>query len=475
METRLGQHGRLRSIYQESVIRAMVEDQTFFSFDLAQINEIMPTWPEGMRPYLFGSLMWSQMIADHGDQVINELNQHHGRRVPYFVEQPASEHLKKSYSDQYSAALNQTSERAMRQLTTLREATPTPLQVAMNSYQYLSAPVISPDGKRLAFIAEDDSNSRSVKILSREDLKQSFLDAKTADTIEKFDQNYAPPLQRDEPMSGSIQRVSWFPDSRRLIYDKIDLVNRYETLSDLHIYDLDTKKTEDLGQGLRAREPSVSPDGQNVVFIKLSGGKTSLAVFNLLSHSTQVLASAPLEERLSYPSYLNNNEIIFSWRRSRGAEGLHVYSFLTHKVRTVLQDYPDARFAKLTSEGLMFNSSKNGTHNLYLADANLLKARPITHSLTALYMSDMDPARKDLFTTTMTSKGFKIASILKEDWQKTPAELPKIESLLGDRYPAVTDDAEATAVAQKEISSATVSDYSPYGYLWPQYWIPFIV
>lgn len=475
METRLGHHGRLRSIYQESAIRAMVEDQSFMTFDLAQVNEVLPSWPEGMRPYLFGSLIWSQMIADHGDKVIDALNQHHGRRVPYFVEEPARQALQKNYSSQYAEALAKVSERALAQLTTLREAPPTPMTVAKNSYQYLSAPVLSPDGKHLAFIAEDDTKSRSIKVLSREDLQQSFLDSKSADTIERFDQNLTAPTQKDEPMAGSIQRASWFPDSKRLIYDKVDLVNRVESLSDLHIYNLETKTTENLGRALRAREPSVSQDGRSVIFVKLTGGKTELAQMKLDStdHTVEILFSAPLNERISYPTYFNDQEIIFSWRKTDGQENLYRYSLISKKLEIILADFPSARFAQKTPEGLLFTSSKNGTQNLYIADADLKNARPATHSLTAVFMSDMDPARKDLFVTTMTSSGFKIASILKKDWQETPQELPKIAPMLGDRYPDLASDARATTYAKKITALSVNSDYSPYGYLWPQYWIPF--
>ena len=477
METRLGKHGRLRSIYQDASIRAMVDDETFFTFDLAQVNEVMPSWPEGARPYLFGSLMWSEIIAEHGDKVIDEINQRQAGRVPYFVEQPARDYFGKNYVTQYGDALKQTSELALEQLKTLREVNPTPAVIAKDSYQYLSAPAVSPDGKKLAMITQDDSKNRSVKILSRDDLSQSFLDSKKADTIEKFDQNLAPPMQNDEPMSGSIQRVSWFPDSTRLIYDKINLVNRVESFSDLHVYNFETKKTENLTRGLRAREPAVSPDGKLVAFIKLSGGKTQLATLKLdaVKKTYHIVFSPALEERVSYPTFIDNHDIGFSYRNAIGEEHLYRYNAETNKVSEILSQFPDARFAKMTSEGLIFTSSRNGTHNVYLASKDLSTAHPITHTLTAYFMSDLDPSRKDLFATTMTSGGFKIATMQKEDWEKTPKDLPYIKPLMNDRYPAVTNDSEATNTAKGLVAKADISDYSPYHYLWPQYWIPFIV
>lgn len=477
METRLGHHGRLRSVYQDATLRAMVKENLLFSFDLAQANEFMPTWPQGMRPYLFGSLMWSQMIADHGAKVVDELNQHHGRRAPYFVESPAHEHLHRSYSAMYNRTLEETSERALKQINKLNQTHPTDLQILPLSEQNTSAPTISADGKHLALITEDDSRMRSIKIITKKDSQKSFAQSllesesnSNIDTIEKFDQNQSQPSSSDESLSGNIQRVSWFPDSTRLVFDKVEYVNRFESFSDLHVFDLKTRKSERLGKGLRGREPAVSLDGKSLIFIKLSAGKTELAQMKLEdpSYPVQILFSAPLEERLSYPSYLNAKEIVFSWRRLQGEEHLYRYSLETGKIDPLLQDYPDARFARMTRDGLIFNSSKNGTQNIYLAAAGYKYARPITHTLTAFYMSDQDPLNKDLIATTMTSGGFKVASISKKDWVHTPPQLPKIGPMMADRY-SVTKPEKAI-----DESNAPVSDYSSVGYLWPQYWIPFV-
>jgi len=64
METSSSNFGRLRSVYQDATLRALVKDNQLGIFALPEINEVLPTWPEGMRPYLFGSVMWSQMVAD---------------------------------------------------------------------------------------------------------------------------------------------------------------------------------------------------------------------------------------------------------------------------------------------------------------------------------------------------------------------------------------------------------------------------
>lgn len=486
METRLGDHGRLRSYYQDAAIRAMVEDETFLTYDIAEVNELIPTWPRGMRSYLFGSLMWSHMTAEKGDTIAGALNERQGFRAPYFIETPAEELLGQNYSRTYDKMMNEMILRVQDQMKTLRESRLTPVIIPQNSFTSVTAPAISPNGQRLAVVTEDDTNSRSVKIITKEIDGQSFLDAKSADTIEKFNQSFEPSLQKDGPPTGSIQRVSWFPDSEKIVYDKIDHTNRYERYSDLYVYNLTTKKTTPLSKGLRGREPSVSIDGKTIVFVKLEAGRTHLAQLtlnttendseNTSENKTEILYSGQLQERISYPIFWNHDTILFSLRKPEGSEKLYRYTLSSKKIDVLFPEYQNIRFPKKTSEGLLFTSGKNGVLNLYLADSELKTARPVSHTSTAFFTGDIDPLRKEIFATLISSQGPKVAAILPQDWKDTPQELPVISSLMADRYPqkAKTENESVLSQAQEAMNQSTVEDYSPYGYLWPQYWFPFI-
>lgn len=475
MESRLSQHGRLRSIYQDATLRAMVDSQTLHLFDLAEVNEMIPTWPEGMRPYLFGSVMWNQMAQEHGVRIVDDLHHRHGRRVPYFVEQPAQELLKKSYVQQYNLALNELNERVEAQLKRLKEVPPTPHVLPKNNFHSVSAPAISPDGKHLALITEDYSASRSIKLITREKAQDSFLDATMTDTVERFNEAFEPATQQDGPLTGSIQRVSWFPDSERIIYDKIAYVNRIERYSDLHIYNLSSKKTKPLTVGLRAREPAVSANSEKVVFVKLEGGKTSLATLRMAApkDSVEILFAAPLQERISYPFFWDEKTIIFSLRKANGQEHLYRISTDEKVPQQILKDYPSARFAKKVPQGLLFTSSKNGTHNLYIADQNLTGAKPISHTLTAFFAADLDVHRNDIFATMMTAQGHRVVTMFPQDWQKTPDHLPEIKPLYEERF-AESPTQEEVSKASSLVDSVELADYRAGGYLWPRYWIPFI-
>ena len=82
METQFSPRGRLRSNFQDASLRAMVLDRKLFSYTLASVNEMLPSWPFGMRPYLFGSVFWSQLLKDKGISAADFIAQRHGERVP---------------------------------------------------------------------------------------------------------------------------------------------------------------------------------------------------------------------------------------------------------------------------------------------------------------------------------------------------------------------------------------------------------
>jgi hypothetical protein len=91
-ETRLSAHGRLRSNYQDASLRALALSDRWAGIHLAELNSAdTPTFPYGSRRYLYGSLMWSEMIALEGEKMVNDLQVAFGGRLPWFLSAPIQE------------------------------------------------------------------------------------------------------------------------------------------------------------------------------------------------------------------------------------------------------------------------------------------------------------------------------------------------------------------------------------------------
>jgi hypothetical protein len=481
METQLSTGGRLRSSYQDAMLRSFVLTDSLKNFKIYDINEFLPTWPEGQRPYFFGSLIWSQIVHEKGPKIIKILHDRQAGRVPFFINSPFEELLGTDYEKFFEDTLYVLEEMIQKQIEVIKQVPETThVPIGINA-QYSLSPSTSPDGKYLALVTVSNDDERRLQILEKNSngnfiiLNPSQIeDSKVVDDIYKNIQDSDDELM-DGPPGGSIQKASWFPDSTRILFDKVDSVNPTETFSDLYIYDIKAKSTHKITNSLRAREGSVSEDGNEIVFVKLGAFKTELGLLNLKSKHVSVLWSADIQERISSPLFLSKEEILFSLRKPSGQETLWLFNRKTNILKPFLNQFPQARFAYKASNILYFTSVKNGISNIYSVnlssnlDTVYKSALPLTHTYTAYQSFSLDPVTKDIYATKITNKGPQVHFLSANDYVKTPENLPSVTSLLAKRYVTKSKD-----VDEKLETKSTVSEYSPWSYLWPQYWIPFL-
>lgn len=471
METRIGYGGRNRSAYQDATLRMMAEQGSLERFDIAQINELLPTWPEGMRPYLFGALFWSQALDEKGTGVMDELHQHHGRRMPYFIEEPARQHLGADYDDFYRRALRATESKISEQKTILASKPMTPVQAlrsdsasSRKDVRYDSAPRMSADGKYLAVVSVDSTSRRSVRLFLRNADGNFVNSPEQLLRIANQDNEQAPPT-KDGPPSGSITRVSWMHSSPRFVFDKVDAVTRFERYSDLWSYDLGNDRSQQLTFGLRAREPVVSPDDKSIAFVGLEGGKTYLGLLDLATLRSKRVWTGDFQDRISSPTFLDATTIAFALRDSKGEEYLQRIEIGEPLPHLLLKQFPQARAPEMTPNGLVFTSAKNGVYNLYLADADLRDARPLTHVNGAVFSSTIDAKTGDLYVSYLTAEGPRAGRVASGDKWHDATALPVVAPLFADRYPRHDLPPESTV-------DPDTDDYSPWGHLRPRYWFP---
>ena len=324
----------------------------------------------------------------------------------------------------------------------------------------------------MIFLSRSDSGKRSAIILQRPSTEVPFEDSqRLANVDQKMDQDLlqnAPgptPISEDDdaPPAGAIQRLAWYPKSLKFVFDQVQELNRFQETSDLYSFDLTNLKRERLTKGERAREASISPDEKRAVFVKLDAGRMHLAILNLEDKKTNIIYSPALQSRISWPLFLNEQEIIFA-ERTNGQELLKKISLPTGAVLTVLAEYPEIKYPNLTSAGLVFNSAKNGVSNLYLASSDLQTAKPVTHSSTMIAAAAYDSGLQEFYAAELGGRGFQIKRF---PAQPLKTALPKVEPLFKDRYPAVQAQVSTTDKTQ-------IEEYSVWPYMYPRYWIPSI-
>jgi len=480
METRFSTAGRLRSAQQDAWLRSYWIDNQWDQIQISDANEVtIPTWPYGARPYILGAAFWSELMDLKGPKIANDLTWAHAGRLPYLINTPAENLTGQNYPRLFEVMKTNLYERVSRQILELKAASPTPIEkLNLNGLEVYS-PSLSPDGLKMVVSYKDpESGRRGVIVQTRPTLEVQFESAKWKELLESnpgevFVEMKTPvPHTQEEgedgPRSAYITRVSWFPDSKRVVFDSVDKLNWYHKPSDLYVYNFEKKETTRLSHNLRAREPVVSPDGKTITFVKVLPGKTELANFDIETQKqTATIISGPLQSRCSHPTYWDAHTLIFSYRE-HGQEVLQAYDLDSHKTRVLFADHPNANFPTVTQGHLLFTSTLNGVHNLYVSK-DLLTAKPVTHTLTAVYQSTFDWAKKDYYLTEQTTQGLQLGRVNDQVTQQTPNTLPKVPTLFSDRYPS-SSSLELPAATS---APAAVEEYSSTEYLVPRYWIPF--
>lgn len=461
METRESRFGRLRSQGFLSIARAMSLEGKLRNEDIGRINENIPDFPGGNRPYLMGSLVWDEVTRKGGDKIIGDLNTAYSRRIPFFLEGPLRDRLGIGWQEVLDDVYTRVEQMVEKQIATINAAGAMHEQLVARDGAYTRSPSLSPDGHKLAFVTQTPNTDDLVMLMSREG-SAPFTGG--AQDVRLFE-------------AAEVNRLSWLPDSTGFVYDAVDTVNRYYVYSDLYRCDLvDGRKckTRKLTRGLRAVSPAVSPSGHAVVFVQNVTGSTRLASARIDGSAPRVLFQPALQVRVSNPTFVSPDELVFSERRADGVETLRY----AHVVETadgdlkftaapleILHQFAPARLPQMTSRGLTFLSDVSGVTNLYLADASLKSARALTNTTTRVLDGEIDSQTGDVFYSRLEATGAALFAVSARDSAALPVAPPKVGALVDSTYPEFT--------AADVHPPMEITDYKPSHWLMPKYWFPY--
>ena len=461
METRLSRFGRLRSANYLAILRAMVADGTLGDEDLSRINEVsIPDWPGGARPYLMGALLMNEVAREGGPTIIRDLNLDYSRRIPFFINGPVESRLGLDFHKLLRNAYVRAEKIANTQLEAIQKSGRAEEAALARHGYFTQGPVVSPDGGKLAAIGRAHNVDSFIVITERKSVGASFeTDAKAKAITE----------------GTMITRLTWLPDSSGLIHDGVDVSDRYNDYSDLWRLDIAARKSKRLTRGLRARDPSLSPDGREIVFVQNVPGGTRLASVAIDGSDARAIYEPPAQTRLSRPEFLSAREIIFTEKRDDGDERLKVLRVRSaadgrlmadaNEARPVLESFRPAHFPRLTRDGLIFVSDRSGVANLYLADSDLKNARAITNSRTRVITGDIDSTTGDLIYSQLLADGAGLHRSPRKSWTKLAASPPQVGPLVDTQWPEWKRPKVETEIK--------IEDYSPWWYLLPRFWLPY--
>ena len=503
-ETKFTAGGRgIDSRYDMYLRMAALEDK-FNTLD--QINGYyLTSWPDGTAPYIYGQSIIHFIAQKYGEDKVITLSKIFCE-YPYLgfnyalkraiglnlneLYQTWKDHLKEKYQLQMQKILSQKNLTPSQQLTKYSYWVDYP--------RWISTPTA--DGDKIAvrvftphsypFIQIIDPLSPSLPLTPRSTKNQT----QTQPLVKRT-------YGRDSSFSIS-------SDGSRIIYAKLDDYEQFYKFYDLYLFDLETGKETRLSEGLRARDPSWSPDpdpdNPQIVAVINQSGTNNLALINLPSSSSSINENQSTHKlinkedivyltdfrdgtQLSQPTWSpNGDRIAFSaWRQ--GYQDIYILNLDPENIcNSALQPIFYDKFIDLSpcwspdGQYLFFSSDRTGIYNIFAFSLSDKKLYQITNVLGGAFQPSVSPDGTQLAFISYHTTGYELhlmeVNPNSSQWTEVKIEYvePQIIATQQDTtWPMHQQQQQSNGLNSSPKANYPIHSYHPLTSFWPPtYWIP---
>jgi hypothetical protein len=512
-ETKFTTGGRgIDSRYDMYLRMAALEDQ-FNTLDQIK-GYYLTTWPDGTAPYIYGQSLVHFIAQKYGEDKVVALSEIFCE-YPYLgfnyavrraigldideLYQNWKDNLKEKYQLQAQKILSQIKLTSSQQLTKYEYWVDYP--------HWISTPTTEGDK-----IAVRVSTPHSYPFIQIVDPLNPSLPLTPRSTENQTPQTQ-PLIKRAYGSGSSFDTAA---DGSKIIYAKLNDYEQFYKFYDLYLFDLVTGKETRLSEGLRARDPSWSPnpdpDNLQIVTVINNSGTNNLALINLASPSPIPGSSInenqptykPLTKediiyltdfrdgtQLSQPSWSPDGKMItFSaWRQ--GYQDIYILNLDPENIgNSTLQPIfcdtpidlspcwsPDGKF-------LFFASDRTGIYNIFAFSLPDKKLYQVTNVLGGAFQPAVSPDGTQLAFISYHATGYEL-HLMKinpnpnhSQWAEIEIEVecidPQIIATQQDvTWPIQEREHQSNSLDISQKINYPIHPYRPLTSFWPPtYWIP---
>jgi len=250
-------------------------------------------------------------------------------------------------------------------------------------------PAFSPDGKKIAYTSNKTSDyfgMSSVYIYDIESKKETEVDEKV------------------------LSSVSWSPDGSKIYYSKITRDNpHWSGVGDVYVYDLVRKEETRLTHGLRALNPSLSPDGKSIAFTREGDATMNVGIIDSDGKNFRLLTHFKNGEQVFTPKWSPDGASVIFGCALREAQDVARVTVADGTFEMLLTGSEDQRNPSYSPDGkkIYFVSDKTGIFNIYTYDLQTKAVEQVSNVLGGAFMPAVNQSG-DLAFASYTSGGFKM-------------------------------------------------------------------
>lgn len=434
-ETEQTSGGRLRSTQWDMYLRMDALEDRFWTID--QVWTIADRWPHGNAAYLYGSTFVRFIAERYGRVALARIAHEYGASVlPYQLNRVARRATGKTFVELWDEFLE---ERRARYGEVRREVDA----------------IGRREGERLTHHGEIARAPRYLR-----DGRLMYLRA---------DNRSRPRLVIVDPGSGEIREelvrmnaggeAAVHPDGRTVVFSRTDAHRDIYFFSDLFRRDLVTGEERRLTEGLRAREPDLSPDGRWVTFTTSRAGTTQLVIAELedvAGTMREVTPSARFQQWYTPRFAPDGRTIAVSTWRPGGFRDVVLVDVASGRVDSLTHDRAQDTGPTWSGDGsiVYFSSDRTGIANVYAYHLPTGAVRQVSNVIAGAYQPAIAPDGRHMTYVGYTSWGFDLFSM-------------EIDPL-GFRDAPAYFDTRPPASDTEPLWTAASEDYDPLPTLYPR-------
>jgi len=240
-------------------------------------------------------------------------------------------------------------------------------------------PAVSPDGKSIAYITDDDGVNKLVMMSLSEKRKKILVEGVTAD-IDVIHN----------------ERISFSSDGNLLAFSGEKTQKDY-----IYIYDIKNEKLNKLSLDVfTVKSPCFSPDGKKIIFVGMEKAYNDIYEFNLEDNSVKKITDDP--ENQSSPSYSPDGNFIAFSQENTAAYQSDIFLFeLKTKIKTRLTNFSGNESEPVFSADgnrIFFMSDENPGNpiNIYTVSVDGREVKKCTDLLTGVFNPSITSDGKSL-------------------------------------------------------------------------------
>ena len=449
-ESALTESGRVRGSVFPMYLRSAALAGRLEGVDQASGESAV--WPDGQRPYLYGSLFFDWLLERHGaDRMDDFVDAVAGQWVPYRLNSAARKAFDESLTDAW-AEWSANVEREARQEADAIEARspelPRPELLTTGARQALY-PQVSPDGMRWAYTRADGRSDSRIVIEDGEGASHSIRTNGTS----VFD---------------------WMPDGG-LVYAQFEREGPWRIRSDLMVWSASGGERR-VTRGARLDHPSASPDGDWIAAVQTREGHTDLVGVDLADGTVRRIAEGSDSVHWAFPAVSPDGRWIAASRWSPGR--LFEVVVLDAPTGRLVLRFDSTRAIDLApawspdGQWLVWASDRSGISNLLAARVDpgagrVAELRQVTDVVTGVAFPSVAPDGQWIHFSHYGADGW--------DAARVPFQSDRWREPVPGSSAGASAGAAHKRFADADLAALEVRSYSAVESLRPRYWEPLLL